>query len=411
MFDVRNPKEFSLTASNKRSKSRLYYFAPISTEEINRRYRKSVHVGAASHKVLGVCHALNRSGVSAVVVSSLVTDGLSGILRGNFFSYLHSSRVAYIKIFSFGKSFVQRIVSSFSFLLFSIRIVRAEDVVLLYNFFPDYILAAFYLRIIGKRAVLDIEDGPRTDEIGVRGSVNRISYFLLRHLCADRFIVSSRTLSTKFGLAPSLAVYGVADYFGDIGEFSPKFLGEKINILLGGAIMPETGWELFKDAVKHLVETAPDLPVRFFITGHFISSDILAFADDVSASSDIEINVHPDLSADQYRLILDEMDVGLCLKLPSHSIGQTTFPSKVIEYAARGLLLISTSVSDVPSIFDDDSAVLLKTEEGIECATAILQVVERRIEARRIALNGAALIAREFSSDAVGAKMREFLYG
>ena len=78
-----------------------------------------------------------------------------------------------------------------------------------------------------------------------------------------------------------------------------------------------------------------------------------------TAEVEFSVSVYGKLTMSDYRAFMDTMDIGLCLKLSSTGIGETTFPSKVVEIAASGLLLCATSISDVPLIFDDASAIIL----------------------------------------------------
>jgi glycosyltransferase involved in cell wall biosynthesis len=90
-------------------------------------------------------------------------------------------------------------------------------------------------------------------------------------------------------------------------------------------------------------------------------------------------------------------------------MGATTFPSKVVEMAAYGLLVVSTRVSDVPLLFDDSSAELLSEASPAALASVFARVIEDPGGARHRADRGLAMIRERFSSAAVGRQMAQFL--
>jgi hypothetical protein len=69
--------------------------------------------------------------------------------------------------------------------------------------------------------------------------------------------------------------------------------------------------------------------------------------------------------------MLAEADVGLSLKMPGSNLVATTFPSKVVELASHGLLVLTTDVSDVGVLFNDDTAVVLRDATPGELASKI----------------------------------------
>jgi glycosyltransferase involved in cell wall biosynthesis len=388
---------------------RVFYYAPVATDELNRRFGEQFHVGAASNKVLGVCSALKEVGIIPIIVSGLIPCSVFTIRDWTIFTRVQN--VCYIKIFTTGIGWVRRLVATLSFLMISILYVRRQDDVIFYNFFPEYIISALYFRLIGRPAILDIEDAPRKDQRSIKSLLFAICYPLLKALCSNTYLTVSRSLGKQLMLGRFLPVYGVASYFDNADDPPERFQGEYVKVLFGGAIMRETGLDLFTGAVRYLAATEPDLPIRFFITGIFPKTEMLAFAASIEASSRFRVSVYSDLSAADYRKLARNMDIGLCLKLPSNSIGQTTFPSKVIEYAAFGMLVCSTSVSDIPYIFDDDTGIVLSSEQPEELAAALSDSVIKRDRAAARARNGRARLLRRFSKTNVGREIAEFIHG
>ena len=116
------------------------------------------------------------------------------------------------------------------------------------------------------------------------------------------------------------------------------------------------------------------------------------------------------ISRQEYVSAVQHAHVGLALKLPSSDLADTTFPSKVIELASVGLLVLSTRVSDVPILFKDDGAIYLDSEEPSKLASSLLWVLENRMLAAQIANKGQSYIMQTCGQEGVGRSLRVFLF-
>lgn len=385
---------------------RLHYFSSVSTDSLNRLFGIDSHVGAASRKVFGTARALMTADVRPVVVSGLIP-----FPGGKLCSAVRTGSVPYVRLFSLGNGALRRVTAAFSFLWYTAFTVETEDAVLLYNAFPEYILAAAYLCLVRRRAFLDVEDAPRADEAGLRGAMNRFSFRWLKTFCDHRIITVSEQLANNAGFSEHHTNYGTFDEMPRSNEPNQRFKkGVALNFLYGGAIVRETGLDLFCDTVRLLHSRMPELQVNFHVTGLFDFARLESLRLEVEQHSSLRVVIHGDLSSHEYRDLLSSMDVGLCLKLPSHSMGQTTFPSKVIEICSAGLLLCTTDVSDIPSLFSDDLAVVLRTEDSDELAQKIAFISERREEMKLRALRAHEMVAERFSSLRVGTDLRNFIF-
>lgn len=111
------------------------------------------------------------------------------------------------------------------------------------------------------------------------------------------------------------------------------------------------------------------------------------------------------VSAREYEALLETLHIGLCLKMPNNSMGQTTFPSKVIQFATWGLLVVSQRVSDVPALFPEDGAYLLDGVTPEVLAEALSQIARRSEDARQRARKGHATITARLSPGSVAAEL------
>jgi glycosyltransferase involved in cell wall biosynthesis len=116
------------------------------------------------------------------------------------------------------------------------------------------------------------------------------------------------------------------------------------------------------------------------------------------------------VSRGDYVKAIQQAHVGMALKLPSSDLADTTFPSKVIELASAGLLVLSTRVSDVPALFREDGAIYLNSEDPQELAERLLWLVEHRDAVARTAARGQAYIAETCSPQKVGELLKAFFF-
>ena len=342
-----------------RNRCRVFYFAPAASEDLNKRFNSEEFVGPGLGKVLGICGALKSPLISPVIVSGYIPWAKGHPL--SWAIHIRTGGICYAKLLSFSHAAGKRATSACSFLVYAVRHVRRRDRVILYNFFPEYFLAALFLWATGNPAVMDIEDAPRPDEQGLRGLTNRVCFRLLKPLCRRQCITVSKVISKRLGFIESLPIYGVASPEHEAQPRVPNYSG--LRVLFGGAISRGTGLNLFIDAVRVLADQYPGLAIHFLVTGRYPADTLAELKRQTEDRSHLTISLLGDLPGQQYRALIESIDVGLCLKLPSHSLGQTTFPSKVIEFASAGVLVCSTRVGDVPLLFDSTSALLLDSED------------------------------------------------
>lgn len=385
------------------NRPRIFYISPVASEDLNRRFSQRLYVGPADAKVFGVCRALRSEGARAVIVSS----SLNRREGGRWNEALRTQRMPYVRVGAAGRASQRRLIAALSYFFFAIGVVRKQDRVLLYNFFPEYFLLALYLKLVGRPAMLDIEDGPAASEKGARGVMTRVSYALVRPLTAKRCVVASMSLASKLKLEEVLPIYGVAREAPR--EATPRFQNARLGALYGGAIMPETGSELFINALRRLAAKAPASRIDFHITGHFNAEIFTRLKNEIEASSSMRLFIHGAVSADEYRELTQTTDVGLCLKLPSHEMGQTTFPSKVVEIASLGLLLCTTTVSDVPELFDRTTAAVLASEDPEELADLLADIEQNRERWAEVANRGQEKAQKLFAPSAVASRLEQFL--
>ncbi len=114
-------------------------------------------------------------------------------------------------------------------------------------------------------------------------------------------------------------------------------------------------------------------------------------------------------SAAAYRAIVEKAQVGLALKPRSGPLSQTTFPSKVIELAGAGLLVLTTDISDVREVLGEGALYLDdETPEGL--VDRLRWIVQHRAQAQAIARRRAAPQLERCEPAKAGRALANFLF-
>jgi glycosyltransferase involved in cell wall biosynthesis len=148
--------------------------------------------------------------------------------------------------------------------------------------------------------------------------------------------------------------------------------------------------------------------IRFEITGKGDAID--EFKKLAKALVYPEIVIHGRLTDSDYAEVLNRADVGLSLKLNNGPYANTTFPSKVVEYAAAGILIVTTDISDVRAIFGE-GALYLKHDDPLELIRHLEFISAKSNEAFTISELGQQAVQKVCSPDLVGRELQRFIFG
>ena len=363
---------------------------------------------AGTNKVIGVGKALRTQDVK-VFILSLGRERQNG--EGTKFPAI-VRRVTGIPILYaafLNYPFLTHLIGALSLSALLIRLLRNRSgrvVVIAYNrlwhYLPSLVLAALFR----KHCYLDLEDGIIDSKNYFTRAVNLISRKLFDFLCNKGALVAAKSLMEELRTERVFICYGCTrTTVGTLAKWDKK----PIQILFGGALFVETGVQLLMDSIDILAQHHPYLKdqLKISVSGEGpMVEQLVKFADTKGKGW---INYLGNVSRDVYNSLIDHSHIGLSLKMPSTEMGRTTFPSKIIEYASYGLLIISTKVSDVPDLLDDDCAILLPDETPESLVKAILKCVNIRHEAERLANRGQQRVHSLCNYETVGQGMKNFL--
>lgn len=364
---------------------------------------------AATRKMTGLCCALRTAGVRAAIVSM----GRGGGTRSGRFFRAHVSRLNGVPIV-YGPvldvPIVSQLVSAIWLGLYAARLSRHAPtaVHLMYNQMSAYLLALIVLQRRRARVSVDIEDGP------IEG--NAVAYSRpLGTLKPDyfaRYVTGGALLATS-ALANGTPVRPVLPYFGAVPLRSAEqgakdFSSDMLIALFAGYLNEDTGLTMLAGAIERMRSSQDPAFSRLVIriVGMGPGQEILRRLGNEAAP---HVEVLGRLDSNAYRRAIESAHIGLSLKPVGGAVSETTFPSKIVEYAENGLALVATDISDVRALFGD-AALYIERDDPDELVERFRFALTDRAALAGLAERGRGIVDRQLSYSAAGDMLSGFLF-
>ncbi len=345
---------------------------------------------AATKKVFDVCHAL-QSRFKNVYVLTMARGQQKGYRKSFAATVRQTSGLPVLYARFDPLPLWTYFISAFSLFILVGRLFRQNNnrVVhfLVYNRNWLYVPSLVLARLFGARCYLDLEDGALIETAGELARIkNTLLKFTFGLLCSHGSVLVAPGLKAQVNTTNNVVCYGVAQRHDEVGTL--EWHEGALSFLLGGTLMRETGVVLLMEAVKILNRDFEPFKGSFtiHITGHGPLLDELAQFSQAEGRGWIDFRGR--VTKSEYEILLHSSHVGLCLKLPSCEMGVTTFPSKVIEIAAQGKLVLTTKLGHVSDLFGIDGAIYLEDENPQTLANAIIRIVVNRETSMKSAILG-----------------------
>lgn len=386
---------------------RRIIFMCNALDDVTRRKRGiSTDSPAASKKIILLCKALRLNGVRTIILSMGRGGGISG--WRNFSGGVHRVNGVPIIYMPFTTiPLISQFLSSLSLIgaIFKLRL-RLFTHLIYYNrtvaFLPSLLISA----VLRYRNILDLEDGEVSEKRGVRTAARiRIVSRLFDRFCS-KVLLSCSALKVVTSIRPLFCYYGTISTL----PITPRFKYKNLMFLMSGTLCHGTGADLLIDAIRILRQSDESWlrNVKFEITGKGESLDQFNLL--ASEVAHPNLLVHGRLSDVDYLRVLNRADVGLSLKLNNGPFAETTFPSKVIEYASNGLLVLTTDISDVRKVLGN-GAIYLKLDEPSDLIKLIKAIALDPGGALDHSILGCNAVKNICWPKTSGERLSEFIFG
>jgi glycosyltransferase involved in cell wall biosynthesis len=361
---------------------------------------------AASRKIFLMAQALRSAGVFPVVLS-LGRGKTNGSC--DFFP-AKVCRVGGVPViyapFSHWKMFSQ-LLSLFGLLNPLRRFAgHPQRAVIFYNRSPAYLLVLCLSQFLGYRNFLDLEDGEIFSSKKIKNLLQKFVSTCFDRICHHGALLACCALEKSTTVRPVHYYYGTC-----VGEVDIlKWRSHKIRCLMSGTLSETTGAPLLIEVIKRLRMRQPAWASEFCFEVTGKGESLTAFEQLATEPGVPIVRVHGRISNIHYLDILRTCDIGLALKPVGGALADTTFPSKVIEFAGSGLLVLSTDISDVKRLLGD-GARYLECNDPELLIEKLLEIASDPVKAADTAHLGRIAVESYCEPLRVGEDLRHFVFG
>lgn len=363
---------------------------------------------AASRKVLMLCQALREAGARPCILSLG-----RGRANGSFTYFPRIvRRVAGVPVVYAPFSHV-RFFSQFLSLFFLIGALlrlssSQKKAVIFYNRMSAYLPLLLTASVTGYKRFLDLEDGEVAGQKSGRAKalLGRSITWLYDRLCPDGALLACSALEDMTRIRPVHCYYGSTS----TKAFDVKPNTSPLSILMAGTLDTDTGADLLIETIRLLRQEPGEWAhkLQFEVTGKGEALGALqALANEHALPN---VTVHGRTTDAQYAEVLNRCRVGLALKPVGGPLADTTFPSKVIEFAEAGLLVLSTDISDVRKVLGS-GALYLTRNDPKELAELLRNIVEQPEDMQARTLQGQQAVIARCAPQLAGEAVFGFIFG
>lgn len=344
---------------------------------------------AAFVKVFNVLNGLKKNNIDVLLLSINIANRLS-IFYGS--KEYNNIRINYLKNVKYKLLRNLRVLFFLPLELYK----QKADTYIFYNYAFEYIFAFFFLFISKKKCILDIEDDVNDELPLMRKIIRKILVKVYIFFCHGKVLtVNKAIVSNHKHILKAFICYGA-------GVFNKKENRQPKKLFCSGSLLKETGMEVIVDLYK-------DKSSREFLETNF-EFNICGFGPYEVELKQIKakgFKFWGRVNNETYTKLLENSDIAFVLKSPESSMGQTTFPSKVVEYALNDLALICTPVSDIPDLFSEKEIYFVNN------SVDIINVLKKILNSSENFFNKKLLqseIAQNmFEDKLVGKRLKDFL--
>ena len=355
----------------------LRYFSYYGCNDPERRRDNSP---AADTKMDYIIEVLNRIGYDVEHVSlaqSATPKYISGYCEkkgNNTFRYFASFGKTLSPLRVFNRWFVH-----IQFLTWCLFNLKPNEQVLVYHslgFDADFL---FLKKVKGIRIIGDIEE--IYQDVSKQKISKEKNEYRFIEIC-DKFLFPNTVLNERLNKnnRSYLVCHGIYKANEIVAE---KFSDGKIHLLYSGTFDPVKGGAV---ASIRMAEFLPE-NYHLHITGFGDDTAVLSELRRIKNVAKCDITYHGYLDNEAFVNLMQSCSIGLCTQDPTSLLNLTSFPSKILNYMANGLVVLSgrnraieeSSIADVIYYYDEQSPKAM--------ADAVLRIEYSDLEEGRNLLN------------------------
>lgn len=361
-------------------------------------------------RVLRYVESLVKTGASVDVICP--AQGLDGVYEAQDQIRVHTIPIRHVD-----KSQIRYILEYFfSFILYFIRlstlhIQNRYQVIHVHNM-PDFLIfSAIIPKVMGARLILDIHD-PMPEvfisKYGEQGKKLMLSLIRLQERLSCRLADEVITVNsicemnlTKRGIHPrkttvvhnypNAAIFDRNLYLNECG--GPK---ENFTLIYPGTLAPRYGLETVIRALPQLKTNIPEIRLLIFCQNTPYKDELKRLADQLGVLSYIEIR--PPIRPEEIPYQLIKADIGIYPAVKDVHMSLAT-PTKVLEFSAMGIPIVSSRLKMVEEIFGDSAIMFFESGHVSQFIDCVLQLYNDPTLRKKLIENAYLIFVQRLSWD------------
>lgn len=317
-------------------------------------------VQSASTKIDYLIEACNKNGVAVDVISK------SGVSSSNFCldlgGRIHRGDNTLRHFISLGGTssslrVLSRWLNTLHFLVWFLCNVKRNEEIWVYHSLGYCKLFIWLKKIVGFKLIGEIEE--IYQDVHEQSASTAAAEFKFHAIC-DKFVYPNVLLNPICNPQnkPYLVVHGLYYTVPDMGV---HFDDNDVHALYSGTFDPEKG------GAQVAIEMTEYLPENYHIhiTGfgnEGLTAKLQELTKTFSTRSKAKLTFHGFISREELNELMQKCHVGLCTQPPHTKLNATSFPSKILNYMANGLVVLcgkneaisQSAVGDIVAYYESD---------------------------------------------------------
>jgi glycosyltransferase involved in cell wall biosynthesis len=172
--------------------------------------------------------------------------------------------------------------------------------------------------------------------------------------------------------------------------------GKDYTLIYPGTLAPRYGLETVVRALPQLKTQIPEIRLLIFCQNTPYKDALIQLADQLGVRSHVEIN--PLIRNEEVPNQLTKADIGLYPAIDDIHMSLAT-PTKVLEFSAMGIPIVSSRLKMVEEIFGDSAIMFFEAENVSQFAQCVLELYQNPTLRKTLTANAYQIFLHKFSWD------------
>ncbi len=318
----------------------------------------------------------NNTEVNIVILFSKKKE--HGVFKGVNYKHIYK-----------GKNKLYSLISLFSIFSYLYQLKKQKfKVAIIYGNLIKFDIITPIIRLFGFRLILERNELPYVFDKGLKRKINSFFYKNLILPLFDAFFTVSSNLGKYYNSHIKSKIDPlIIPFMVDIDEFDVDFVEGEYILYCGTLEKEQNGIDILIDAFKIIAKKYQNIDLKLF---GFCSNQRLTELRTTTELYGLKDRVTIQVGIKRPQLIRYMKGAKiLALAKPDHEQAGSSFPSKLGEYLATGVPIVTTNVGEISRYLTNEANVFFaKSPSAVDFASKLIYVLEHYKEAKIVSNNG-----------------------